>query len=149
MQNGQEYLDVFLIRVCRAHHNLARQSLETIGLHRGQPPLLFALGKQDGLTHSELAEEMEVTPAAITHMVKRLEQAGFVLRQRDTEDGRVSRVYLTDAGRAIHSEMATIARQVNDITFAGFTGEERAHMRGFLDRVQHNLQQAVGKGGPQ
>jgi DNA-binding MarR family transcriptional regulator len=144
MRSGQQHLDFLLIRVCRVHHNLARQSLEKIGLHRGQPPILFALGKQDGMTHSELAAKMEVTPAAISNMVKRMEQAGFVVRQRDAEDERVSRVYMTDAGRAIYSEMEAIAQQVNETTFAGFTEEERSIMRDFLMRVHGNLLEAVG-----
>jgi len=148
MQVDQGYLDFFLIRVCRAHHRLARQSLHAIGLHRGQPPLMFALGVQEGLTHSDLAEKMEVTPAAVSNMVKRLEHAGFVLRRRDAEDERVSRVYLTDAGRAIHSEMAAIARHVSDATFAGFTEEERTLLREFLNRIQDNLQRAVTPGQP-
>lgn len=146
MQSGQEYLDLLLIRVCRVHHNLARQSLEKIGLHRGQPPILFALGKQDGMTHSELAAKMEVSPAAISNMVKRMEQAGFVVRRRDAEDERVSRVYKTDAGRAIYSEMEAIAQQVNETTFAGFTEEERIIMRDFLRRIHDNLQRAVTRG---
>jgi DNA-binding MarR family transcriptional regulator len=143
MKSNPKYLDFLLIRVCRVHHNLARQSLEKIGLHRGQPPLLLALGQQNGMTHSELAAKMEVTPAAISNMVKRMEQAGFVVRRRDAEDERVSRVYLTDAGRAIYSEMEAIAQQVNETTFVGFTEEERSVMRDFLMRVHDNLLEAV------
>ena len=146
MSSIQDNLEFLLVRVGKAHRNLIRQSLEKTDLHRGQPPLLFALYMQDGMTHSELAEEMEVTPAAITNMVKRLEKAGFVIRRRDTEDERVSRVYLTEAGRAIYSEMAAIAQQVDEATFAGFTKEERAIMRDFLMRVYDNLRRAVTKG---
>jgi DNA-binding MarR family transcriptional regulator len=76
-------------------------------------------------------------------MVKRMEQAGFVVRRRDAEDERVSRVYMTDAGRAIYSEMEAIAQQVNETTFGGFTEEERSIMRDFLMRVHGNLLEAV------
>jgi DNA-binding MarR family transcriptional regulator len=143
MKSSPKYLDFLLIRVCRVHHNLARQSLEKTGLHRGQPPILFALGKQDGMTHSELAAKMEVTPAAISNMVKRMEQAGFVVRRRDAEDERVSRVYLTDVGQAVYSQVEAIAQQVNETTFAGFTGEERNIMRDFLTRIHSSLLEAV------
>jgi hypothetical protein len=62
----------------RAHYNLVRQSLEKTDLYWGQSPLLFVLSKQDGMIHFQLAAEMEVSPAAITNMVKRMEKAGFV-----------------------------------------------------------------------
>jgi DNA-binding MarR family transcriptional regulator len=143
MPSMQGNLEFLLARVGRAHHKLVRRSLGKIGLYRGQPPVLFALGEQDGMTHSELAAKMEVTPATISNMVKRMEQAGFVVRRRDTEDERISRVYLTDAGRAIYSEMVAIAQQVNETTFAGFTEEERSIMRNFLTRIHSNLLEAV------
>jgi DNA-binding MarR family transcriptional regulator len=143
MSSVKDSLEFLLARVGRAHHNLVRQSLEKTGLHRGQPPLLFALSEHDGMTHSQLSAEMEVSPAAISNMVKRMEKAGFVVRRRDTDDERVSRVYLTDAGRAVYSEIGAIAEQVDETTFVGFTKEERTIMRDFLDRVLDNLKQAA------
>jgi len=46
-----------LVRVCRAHHTLASQKFEKLGLFRGQPPVLFELDHQDGMTHGELARD--------------------------------------------------------------------------------------------
>ena len=89
MPGMEDTLDFLLAMVGRAHHNLIRQSLERTGLHRGQPPILFALHEGDGIAHSELAARMEVTPATITTAVKRMEKAGLVVRRRDPEDERV------------------------------------------------------------
>jgi DNA-binding MarR family transcriptional regulator len=88
---------------------------------------------------------MEVTPATITNAVKRMEKAGLVVRRRDPEDERVSRVYLTDAGRAIQSELEAIVQELDETIFAGFTDEERILMRGFLNRVHSNLRRALAE----
>jgi DNA-binding MarR family transcriptional regulator len=134
-----ESIDFLLVQVCRLHHSRARTLLEEFGLFRGQPPLLFALWEKEGLTHSELAEHLHVQPATITKMIKRMERAGFVERSQDAEDQRVSRVYLTDAGRSIRDAVEGVLRQLEEQTFAGFSSEECALLNRFLLRIRNNL----------
>jgi DNA-binding MarR family transcriptional regulator len=134
-----ESIDFLLVQVCRLHHSRARTLLEEFGLFRGQPPLLFALWEEEGLTHSELAEHLHVQPATITKMIKRMERAGFIERNQDAEDQRVSRVYLTDAGRSIRDAVEGVLRQLEEQTFAGFSSEECALLNRFLLRIRNNL----------
>lgn len=144
MDTGLEYL---LARVGKAHRYLIRQSLHDCGLHRGQPFLLMALHKQDGMTHSELAKSLEVRPPTITNMVKRLEREGLVERRRDEDDERVSRAFLTEDGKALITRIKPIPQQIEDVAFAGFSDEERQQMGQLLERVLSNLQQAIGDEG--
>jgi DNA-binding MarR family transcriptional regulator len=134
-----ESINFLLAQVCRLHYSRARTLLEEFGLFRGQPPLLFALWEKEGHTHSELAEHLHVQPATITKMIKRMERAGFVERCQDTEDQRVSRVYLTDAGRDIRDAVEGVWRELEAQTFAGFSSEERALLSQFLLRIRDNL----------
>ena len=133
-----ESIDFLLAQVCRLHYSRARILLEEFGLFRGQPPL-FALWEKEGRTHSELAEHLHVQPATITKMIKRMERAGFVERRQDAEDQRVSRVYLTDAGRNIRDAVEGVWRELEEQTFAGFSLEERTLLNQFLLRIRHNL----------
>jgi DNA-binding MarR family transcriptional regulator len=82
---------------------------------------------------------LHVQPATITKMIKRMERAGFVERSHDTEDQRVSRVYLTDAGRNIRDAVEGVLRELEEQTFAGFSSEECALLNQFLFRIRHNL----------
>jgi DNA-binding MarR family transcriptional regulator len=143
-----ESLDHLLAQVCRLHYARAHALLEAIGLYRGQPPVLRALREQEGLTHTELAARLHVTPATITKMIQRMERTGFVVRRPDAEDQRVSRVYLTDAGRAIQSEMRRVMQAIEAETFAGFTLEERASIDRFLLQIRENLVRAAGEEPP-
>jgi DNA-binding MarR family transcriptional regulator len=144
-QNPQpETLDFILAQVCHLHHFRANELLEGLGLYRGQPPVLRALWEQEGLTHTELAERLRNTPATITKMLQRMEKTGFILRKPDADDQRVSRVYLTEAGRAIQSEVQAIWQKMEAETFAGFTPEEGVLLRQFLLRLRQNLLLASG-----
>ena len=139
-------VDALIARVCRRHYRRAHDLLETIGLYRGQPPLLHALWKRDGQTHSELAERLHVRRATITKMITRMEEAGFVERRKDAEDRRISRVYLTAMGRAIQERVQEVWRQLEDEVLAGFTAQECALLHGFLTRICDNLEKTEKTG---
>ena len=138
-----ESLDFLLVQICKLHHARAHTLLEELGLYRGQPPVLFALWEREGLTHSELAARLHVKPATITKMINRMEKTGFVQRRSDPEDQRVSRVYLTDAGRAIQNEVERVWRTLLKETFVGFSPEERVLLRRFFLQMRDNLLQVT------
>lgn len=137
-------LDYLFGRACRTHYKVASRHLESLGLHRGQPPLLGALRKKDGRTHSELAKILEVTPATISNMIKRMEKAGLVIRRRDDEDERVSHVYLTENGREVLVSLHDHMQEVEAVAFAGFSDDEKASMRMLLTKMTENLQKSIG-----
>ena len=132
-------VDRLIGEVCGMHHKRAHALLEALGLYRGQPRLLFALWQEEGLTHSELADRTRVRPATISKMVQRMEKAGFLQRRADDEDQRVSRVYLTDAGRGVQDRVDAAFAQLERETLAGFDDEESELLRGFLVRIRDNL----------
>lgn len=136
--------DHLLAQVCRLHHARAHTLFESIGLGRGQPPVLRSLWEQDGQTHSELAARLRVTPATMTRLLQRMEIAGFVERRPDPDDDRVSRVYLTRAGRAIRSKIEQVFSAMEADTFAGFDDAERAGAGQYLARIRDNLVRAAG-----
>jgi MarR family transcriptional regulator, organic hydroperoxide resistance regulator len=136
-------LDFALARVSHLHYQRVHELLEAIGLYRGQPQVLRALWDQEGLTHGELAARLHNTPATTTKMLQRMEGAGFVLRKQDAVDQRVSRVYLTEAGRAIQEQVQSVWDTMEAEVFAGFDETERAELRNYLVRLRENLECVV------
>jgi len=143
--NHPETLDFLLANICHLHHTRAHQLFEAIGLYRGQPPVLLALWEQEGVTQTELSERLKIAPATVTKMLQRMEKTGFIRREPDAEDQRVSRVYLTKAGRAIQGDVETVWKTMEAETFANFTPEERAVLRRFLLQMRENLLRATGE----
>jgi DNA-binding MarR family transcriptional regulator len=139
-----ESLDALFAQICKLKHARIHTLLEGLGLYRGQPPVLQALWEQEGLMHTELARRLRVQPATITKMLKRMEKAGFIERRPDLEDQRVSRVYLTHAGRSVRTGVQHVWRQLEDEAFAGFTSEERALLRRFFLQIRANLTDVTG-----
>jgi DNA-binding MarR family transcriptional regulator len=144
MKPEPQTIDHLLAQVCKLHRARAHVLLEELGLYQGQPPVLFALWQQEGLTHSELAARMNIQPATMTRMLQRMEKAGFIARRADAEDERVSRVYLTEAGRSIKAQVQEVWQRLEAETFAGIPSEGLAQLRRFLERLRDNLLPAGG-----
>ncbi|HLQ29091.1 MAG TPA: MarR family transcriptional regulator [Ktedonobacteraceae bacterium] len=60
--------------------------------------LLLLLRRRGALTIGELAEVLGVTGSSVTTACKRLEKAGLVTRERQSDDERMVRVVLTEQG---------------------------------------------------
>lgn len=67
--------------------------------------LLEEVGKggEKGLTISDIAEELKITPPSVTAAINKLEKKGYVQKNRCTQDGRVVYVTLTRLGKKIDS----------------------------------------------
>jgi DNA-binding MarR family transcriptional regulator len=121
-------------------HRRVHELLDELGLGRGQVFVLYALWEQDGITQSELTERLNRSPSTITKTVQRMEKAGFVKRCPDNRDERVSRVYLTDAGREIRPAVEEVWNRLDRQIFGGFSAQELALLRAFLLRVCQNIE---------
>jgi DNA-binding MarR family transcriptional regulator len=128
-----------LCLVSKAHHHLSSQIFNQMGLYRGQPPVLFELGSHEGIPQAELSDILEVTAATMTNMLRRMEAAGLVRRVRDAADARVSRVYLTEAGKSALAAANQLTERIDEIAFAGLTSGELVTLTNLLDRVHTNL----------
>jgi len=65
------------------------------------------------------------------------------VRRPDPDDQRISRVYLTEAGRAIKTQVEQVWETMEIETFAGFSPEEQVVLHGFLTRLRDNLEKVT------
>jgi len=126
-------------QIGRMIHQRAHETLDPLGLHRGQPFILAILWREEGLTQSQLAERVMISPPSMSHALQRLEDAGYVERRPDPRDDRVQRVYLTDAGRAVREPLDKGWCELEGQIQAGLSEEERETLQRLLMRVRDNL----------
>ncbi len=127
------------IRVSKAHRQLTAQELQKLGLHLGQEQTLFQLWEEDGLTQSQLADAACVDISTITRMVERMESAGLLQRRPDPKDARISRVYLTERGRALREPVEQLWRTLEARLVQRLTVTEQALLRRMLIQMAANL----------
>ena len=83
--------------------------LDQLGLTYPQYLVLSVLWEGDEQTIGAIASRLDLEPSTITPLVKRLEQAGHVVRKRNPSDERQVKVSLTDQGRAVRAQTRTLA----------------------------------------
>ena len=81
--------------------------------------ILMRLARQDGATQSELAAAGKMSAPSISAVLRTMESEGLVERRSDPDDQRITRVYLTDAGRSAEEKNYQVIRRVDGIAMEG------------------------------
>ena len=87
---------------------LYKPLLGTLGLTYPQYLVMLSLWERDGVTVSELGERLFLDSGTLTPLLKRLESAGLLTRQRDAADERRVVIRLSPAGRQMKARAKKI-----------------------------------------
>lgn len=128
-----------LVQAAKAHRSVVATALAELDLYIGQDLLLFQLWEEEGMAQHELADRLNVEPSAVTKMLKRMEAAGWIERRSDATDARVSRVFLTEQGRALEEPVRDIWCRTEAHMLDGFASEEKLLFRRMLRDIRDNL----------
>jgi len=96
--------------------------LDALGITYPQYLVLSALWEQGSLTISAIADRLALESSTITPLVKRLEQAGLVTRQRNPQDERQVFVSATEQGSALQERTACLTETL--LEKSGMTPEQ-------------------------
>ncbi|MDI9229410.1 MarR family transcriptional regulator, partial [Serratia bockelmannii] len=89
---------------------------------------------------SEIGEQLFLDSATLTPLLKRLESAGLLRRQRSRQDERQVVVTLTDEGRALREKAQTIPEAVQ--CASACDDDTMAALKSQLDDLRANLNRA-------
>ncbi len=113
--------------------------LEELGLTYTQYIAVVALWEEDNQTVGHLGERMFLESNTLTPILKKLEEMGYLRRQRDPKDERQVVISLTDAGRRLREK----ALPMNLVKESGLTPDEFAKMQKGVVTLRDNLIKAA------
>jgi DNA-binding MarR family transcriptional regulator len=87
---------------------LYKPLLAELGLTYPQYLVLLVLWETDNLSVSALGERLYLDSGTLTPLLKRMEIAGWLTRNRSSDDERRVQVVLTDLGRGLRARAAKI-----------------------------------------
>ncbi|MEQ9519881.1 MAG: MarR family transcriptional regulator [Parvibaculum sp.] len=120
----------------RALFRAADQTLQTeLGVSAVQQGALFVIGKTEPCHPSAIAKALDMNKSAVTTLLTRLEDAGFVRRMADPDDGRAQLVELTDKGRQTIIASVPYTKAANAQLLEGFSVAEISTIERFLTQV--------------
>lgn len=110
---------------------LYKPLLSPLGLTYPQYLVMLVLWERDDRAVHELGELLQLDSGTLTPLLKRLEQSGWVSRQRDQADERRVRIHLTASGRHLRDAAsgipAAVMCQVGEETRSVVELRERLH----------------------
>jgi MarR family transcriptional regulator, organic hydroperoxide resistance regulator len=130
------------IGTLRLHRRLMMQVLADRGFHPGQVMCLRLLIDHEGITQRDLAKALYVAPPTVTKMLNSMERAGLVRRRPDAADARLTRVELTDAGRAAEKLMRSAAGEYVKATVGMLPENDRRELTRLLTALGATIERA-------
>lgn len=112
------------------------ERLAPLGLSLGRLCLLVLLHRADEpMLPSELGDDLAVTRANVSGLLKGLEAAGMIKREVDVTDRRRILVHLTAAGKSILEQAWPIYEEAVTGGLAALTPDEQALLLALLQKV--------------
>nr|WP_218875418.1 MarR family transcriptional regulator [Leifsonia naganoensis] len=112
---------------------LYRPVLEPLSLTHPQYLVMLALWEREPRSVKDLSEALQLEPATLSPLLKRLETTGYVERKRSTADERALEVRLTPAGRELRAEAEKIPHRI--VERLGLPISELESLRGSLHGI--------------
>lgn len=128
-----EALCFALYSASRALTGFYRPRLDELGITYPQYLVLLALWERDGVSVGALSERLRLDYGTLSPLLKRLQAAGLVRRERRAEDERSVTVSLTEAGLALRARADCIPREV--IAASGLDPTSFDELRETLQRL--------------
>ena len=122
---------------CASSERLLREGVSMAQVH-----IMYTVQRHGEMTMSQLADMLSVSDSNATGLVDRMEERGFVVRDRVPEDRRVVVVKVTEAGERLLGEVDALTDEVLrsvlgrlDATQLRGVGQAVADLRAAIDAV--------------
>lgn len=132
-----EHLCFAIYSAGHALNRIYKPLLEALGLTYPQYLVMTVLWDTDGRTVGQLGERLFLDSSTLTPLLKRLEQAGQVQRERDKGDERVMRVRLTEAGRALQARAQSVPGHI--VAASGQSAEAVERLKNEIEDLRDAL----------
>lgn len=124
---------------------IINDKLEKYGIGSGQFIFLITVYKNEGINQQQLSEMLHIDKATTMKAVKKLIEKGLLKRERDKEDKRSYKLYLTQAGKDIIPYVIEELDHLTAILKGDLNDTEIIELFRLLDVVSNNAHDYVIK----
>jgi len=103
--------------------------------------ILTRLALEDGRSQGEVSRYYEMDPSRVTRTAQAMENEGLIRRERDPDDNRVVRMYLTDGGRELLEKRPALNQKLHGRINAVLDVEELEELRRMLGALAEAMKE--------
>ncbi len=134
------YLLYLLAAASEAASKQFHLRVREMGLRIPEWRVMACLHDQDGLMITQLAHYALMEQSRITRIIDQMVTRGLVVRHNDTVDGRRVRIYLTDEGQALSSELVKAAKAHELQLLKGLSSDDARNIKPALQALLSSLE---------
>lgn len=127
-----------LYATSRAVMGVYRAKLKDLGLTYPQYLTMLAVWEADGRTVRELGDALDLDSGTLSPILKRLQAAGYLEKDRQHDDERTVRISCTARGKELEAAAGAVRDYVEAST--GLSSAEFTSLRASLHRLRSNIQ---------
>jgi DNA-binding MarR family transcriptional regulator len=127
-------------RLVRAY---ADKEAARFGITRAQWAVLAKVERNEGMTQTELAEQMEMQPITLTRLIDKLCENDWIERRGDASDRRVNRLYLLKAGHALLGRLSGLRSELTATALESIHPADAHRLLAQLEQIKENVRNAI------
>ncbi|MFW6035698.1 MAG: MarR family winged helix-turn-helix transcriptional regulator [Halothermotrichaceae bacterium] len=137
--NDFEPLGKYLSIVFRTLNSILDNKLQEYNIARGEFPFLLALYHKQGVSQQQLSDYYLFDKAVAVRVINKLVKKGFVRREKDPEDKRQYKIYLSSKGQKFKPTFMNILEITEKTMVKGLSSCEKRQFISTLKTIAENL----------
>lgn len=136
---NNEYFGRYISILYRQASVFYSKEFNKFGIGAGQYMFMIHLYKNDGISQEKLSELINIDKGTTAKAIKKLEELGYVERNKDISDKRVNKIYLTEKALEIKNEFLTSLNKWENMLTSNLTDEEILYGLKILNKLTKNV----------
>lgn len=113
--------------------------LEEFGISRVKWIAMFYIGEVEFISQRELSQKMDVNESSIVRLLDRMEKEDLSIRTKYEKDRRITRVSLTEKGKALREQLMPVGEQFHKDATKEISREDLDTFKSVLSKMLKNL----------
>lgn len=135
----RESFGKYIGSIYRNSQCIINKKFENYDIGSGQHDFLYVICNNQGISQKELSKILHIGKTTTAKTIKHLEKKGYVRREKDINDKRFYKLYLTEKGNEIAPLMNQSFEEMLELYGQGFSDQEYAYVLDALKKILGNL----------
>lgn len=124
--------------ISRALDSIANIEFKELELSRGQYLYLTRIFEHPGIISDRLATLLNVDRTTTARGVRKLEQAGLILKKDDKDNKKIKHLFVTDTGKKLAEEIEKENDYSNNLVTKGLSKSDQEKLQKYLSVIEKN-----------
>lgn len=139
IQDSHRGTGFLLTDSARLLRKLMDRRLQPLNLSRAQWSVLAILSNHEGLSQSQISNQLEIEKSTVGRLIDQVEKSGWIERRPIAGDRRQWGIYLTGQARQLLAQVERVVQDTRTEMMHGLSEEQRKALSELLQAVKVNL----------